>query len=365
MPYPFASIIVNHHTVLLSEILNKSAHPRSDFESYTFQFIREWLSDENFFTVHTSGSTGTPKPITLSREQMQQSARRTIKALGLSENDIAFVCLNTQFIAGKMMLVRAFEGNLKIIAVEPSSNPLDNLPQNQQVDFMAVVPLQLEKILETSSGANRLNQLKAVIVGGASVREKLKRQLAEITVPVYATYGMTETITHIALQMLNAPDQSEHFTTLPGVRIAQDVQGCLIIHDEILNEPVITNDLVELHNATQFTWLGRVDNIINSGGIKVSPEKVERELNHIFSKLNVNNRFFIAGLPHATLGQQVVLIVESLSLPLETVACIRQELIRYVSPYEIPRQILYLPKFSYTSTAKINRVETLRQLGKD
>jgi o-succinylbenzoate---CoA ligase len=364
MPYPFASIIVNHRTVLLSEILNISAHPRSDFESYTFQFIREWLSDENFFTVQTSGSTGIPKPITITREQMQQSARRTHNFLGLHQHDTALICLNTQFIAGKMMLVRALEGEMKIIALDPSSNPFEN-PHNQPIDFMAVVPLQLEKMIDSAQGVDRLNELKAVIVGGAPVSEKLKRRLAEITVPVYATYGMTETLTHVALQLLNTPKRSEYFTTLPGVTIAQDERGCLIIHDKILNEPVITNDLVEIHNATQFTWRGRIDNIINSGGIKVLPEKIEHELHPIFSTLNITKNFFITGSPHETLGQQVVLIVEGSSLPPETETSITQELMRYVSPYEIPRQILYISKFSYTSTGKINRVETLNQLGKD
>lgn len=365
MPYAFHSITVNHREILLTQILNGSAHPLSDFESTTFEFIRDWLSEENYFTTQTSGSTGTPKSITFTREQLQLSARRTLTALNLKPDHTVLVCLPTQFIAGKMMLVRAFEGNMKIIAVEPASNPFENLADDQRIDFMAVVPLQLQNLLSSTESVKRLNQIKAIIVGGAVVNQKIKNQLSQVTTKVYATYGMTETITHIALQLLTTPDQSEYFTTLPGVTIGEDERGCLVINDDILNTTVITNDLVEICAATAFTWRGRMDTVINSGGIKVSPEKIEGMLEQVFTQLNLNRNFFVAGLPHDTLGQQVVVILEGSSLPTENEHLIRHELTGLLSVYEIPKQVLYIPQFAFTPTGKINRPETLMRLVKD
>jgi O-succinylbenzoic acid--CoA ligase len=362
MPYPYESILLNQRTVRLDDCVAGTAVAQSAFEKATLQFIRDWLSGTKEFSIHTSGSTGTPKSITLTREAIKQSALRTISAIGLREHDTALICLNTEYIAGKMMVVRALEGNMNIIAVDPTSDPFEKLSTEQHIDFIAVVPLQLESILSTESGRNRLNGMKAVIAGGAAVSDSLRKKIEAIQTPVYATYGMTETISHVALHLLNTTNRSEYFKTLAGVQINLDDRGCLVIEDEILTETVVTNDLVELHSPTEFKWLGRADHIINTGGVKVSPEKTEQQIEHIINRMTLNRKFFVAGIPHETLGQQVVLLMEGEPLAMQTEHELQSRLKDDLSPFEQPKRVLYVNHFQYTSTGKINRVKTVESL---
>ncbi|UII24907.1 AMP-binding protein [Fulvivirga maritima] len=328
------------------------------FENTTVSFIKDWLSGQSSFELQTSGSTGTPKKIKIKRSQMEASARQTMQALGITQGN-ALVCLDTAYIAGKMMLVRALLHQMNIIAVTPGSNPLKGL--NTQPDFAALVPLQVETILADEESKNMLNRMQAVIIGGAPVSNHLAQQIEKLQVPAYATYGMTETVSHIALKRLNGSEKDDTYIAFDEVQLALDERGCLTIQSAVTDgETIITNDRVDLKTPHTFEWLGRIDNVINSGGVKVQSEKVERAIEKIFSGLRITHRFFIAGVPDSTLGQKVIMVVESnASLP-ET--AIIDKLKLAVNKYEIPKQIYYIASFAETKTGKVNRSEILKEV---
>ena len=336
----------------------------STFEKDTLLFCKQWLSNQETFIIHTSGSTGTPKPIEVFRKQMQASACMTINALGLTTGDKVLICLNTAYIAGKMMLVRAFESAMDIVAVTPKANPLENFSSDDHFDFTALVPMQLETILDSgSTGIAILNNMKAVIIGGAPVSYTLQQRILKtLTVPVYSTYGMTETVSHIALKRLNGPKKSDYYQAFEGVQLNIDDRGCLTIKSVLTNNTtLITNDLVRLHNAKQFEWLGRIDHVINSGGIKVQTESVEKAVEKAFYTLAVTRRFFVTGLPDDTLGECIALCIEGNAFDIP----FREELSKQISlfskKYESPKQIFFIAEFIETATGKIDRRQTLAQ----
>lgn len=360
MPYSFSDLLLNQRNVPINDIIESKAIARTAFEEDTFFFIKNWLQEKHEFTLTTSGSTGKPKTITLTRNQLQKSAQRTITAFGLTSNDTSLVCLDTKYIAGKMMLARALEGNMKIIAVEPSGDPLRNV--HEPISFTALVPLQLQEILKHSTCVKKLNQLKAVIVGGGAVNYSLLSEIQQkITCPVYATYGMTETVSHIALQRLNGNEASDNFITLPDVDIEIDERGCLVIQLPGFQDKIITNDLAELVTSTSFRWLGRFDNVINSGGFKISPEKIEKIVESIFQERMIDRPFFICSLPDNRLGQKLILIIEG--FPVSGQNKILSALQAHLHPYEVPKQIFNIREFTRTETGKINRLKTIALIG--
>jgi len=359
MSYTHQDITINQRTVSISNILQSIAVSRTSFENTTFTFIREWLSGAETFTLQTSGSTGTPKETLLTRNQLKQSALRTIKALSLVPDDIALVCLDTKYIAGKMMLVRALEGHMKIVAIEPGSNPLKDLPKNIIPGFTAIVPLQLQEILSNADSTSLLNKIKTVIIGGASVNTALEKAIQSLNCAVYATYGMTETVSHIALQRLNGKEKSNHFTVLQNILIEKDERGCLVIHMPELEEKVVTNDLVELINDKNFCWLGRWDMVVNSGGFKISPEKVEHALHGVLETLAINKPFFVTGISDEKLGHMLVVVFEGDPLTSEIEDILIGTLKGTLHAYEVPKKFLYAHCFMLTETGKINRTKTI------
>lgn len=352
--YSLDSLLLNGKTVTTKHIIDGNLKGNTDFEKETLLFLNEWLTGKESFHINTSGSTGPPKIITISREQMMLSARATIDALNLLPGTTALVCLHTRYIAGKMMLVRAILNQMKIVAVEPSSNPIENLPQDIEIHFAALVPLQLKVILE-SRFSYRLNRIRDIIVGGAAVSASLRQKIVSMLhTNVYATYGMTETITHIALQKMDKAAQENVFTVLPGVSISMDERGCLVVGSEYLKEPVISNDLVEIFGQDKFRWLGRIDHVINSGGIKVIPEQVEKAVDEAMKTLGIERRFFVTGQSHEFLGEKVVLFIEGEKLDDEIEESIYNELTKKLSPYELPKEMTYRHSFFFTETGKIN-----------
>lgn len=349
MSYGHSSVSINGREVQLTDILSQSVTSESDFERETFLFIEKWMNGAESVTLYTSGSTGAPKEITLTRSQLQQSAQRTIKVLKLSSSQTALVCLDTKYIAGKMMLVRALEANMRIAAVEPSSNPLINI--SAQPDFGAFVPLQLDEIFRDNDSVKKLNQFNSIIVGGASVSISLLEKIKTLSCAVYATYGMTETVSHIALQKLNGVDAQDHFETLSGVKIKTDERDCLVIELDGFQETIITNDLVKIIHTSGFNVLGRYDNIINSGGIKLVPETIEKKLSPL-----IDQSFFVAGISDERLGQRLVLLVEG-----DPKTALPAALKLALSAYEIPKEIFYLDHFVRTETQKINRPQTIEK----
>ncbi len=303
------------------------------------QFISEWMNGNDEMMLQTSGSTGTPKPITVKKDWMKNSARLTGRTFGLKEGDSALLCMPMKYVAGKMMVVRALELELDLKVVEPCSNPLKNI--NEPINFAAMVPLQLENSLKD------LAKVKKLIVGGGQVNSKLEEKLQSVSTHVYETYGMTETLTHVAIKPLNGPSKSDVFRALDDIDFELDGRGCLVINAPKMNpKPVITNDFIDLVDEKSFRWLGRYDNIINSGGIKIIPEVVEEKLSSIVP----NRRFFIAGKSDKSLGEKVVLVVEGKRMD---ISC------KSLDKFEQPKEIHFIPEFAETKSGKIHRQTTL------
>lgn len=327
-------------------------------------FLSDWFDENTFIEVKTSGSTGKPKVIQIQKEYMVNSAIATGDFFKQPEKTAALMCMSSNFIAGKMMLVRALVLGWHLDVVEAVSNPLTDI--EKVYDFSAMVPLQLQNSLSD------IHKIKKLIVGGGVVSNELLNEIQQIKTEIYATYGMTETITHIAVKKLNmftqrgrsvdlnaSETKQSVYSLLPNISISIDERGCLVIDaPKVSSEIIITNDLVNLVSETSFEWLGRFDNIINSGGIKLIPEQIEEKLSEI-----ITNRFFVAGIPDALLGEKLILIVEFKSLKVEK---LKSELLQKtlhlqnISKYEIPKEIYFVEKFVETPTKKINRTETLK-----
>ena len=331
-------------------------------ELHALHFCHEWLNGTLTFTIHTSGSTGIPKSIYITRDQMIQSALLTGKALHLQAGDTALVNLNTRYIGGMMMLVRGLVLGLKLWIVPPGLLPLQELPSELYFDFLSFGPMQLQAILEKMPDRMAtLNRARAILLGGAPVSETLERQVQQIKAPIFQTYGMTETLSHIALRRINGTGKKEYYTILPGVEITTDERACLVIRTPFTGaQPIITNDVVQLLSPATFIWLGRIDNIINSGGIKVQSEKIERITEQVLLDSQINQRFFIGSLPHTQLGETVTLFMEGKALSKDTEMQLLHSITAFTSRFEKPTSIVYIPAFLETPSGKIDKLQTIR-----
>lgn len=328
-------------------------------ENKVIDLCRRWLHGEDTFEFHTSGSTGIPKRITFHRHQLESSARLTEKALHLKAGDTALICLDTAFIAGAMMVIRCLVTGMNMIIQTPSANPLENI--QEPIDFAAMVPYQVTTILEEDPDA--FTRLRKTIIGGAPLSPDTALKLQHLPGHIYATYGMTETITHVAFQKLNGEGRQDYFELLPGILAKTNEQGCLSLSVPHLGYGwMATHDVVSLFEENKFRWLGRIDRAINSGGIKIQPEKIELVAENIFSQLNIHRRLFVAGLPDQKLGERVALIIEGSPLRLEEEEHVRTKLSGALATYELPRSIHYTEKFAETDTQKIDRPKTLERL---
>ena len=283
--------------------LPASATSATDFSAEIQSFLQEWDAEGDTVTVQTSGSTGTPKVMQVSKDAMRFSAQRTCAFLGLQPGDSALLALPVRYISGKMMVVRALEAGLTLYAVPPSATPLETVQQS--VDFCALTPLQVQNSI------HQIHHFRKLIIGGAAVSPQLKDKLyqdAQLTETnrVYETYGMTETLSHIALRQI-FPVEEDCFRAFPDVGLSTDGRGCLQISAPgLLTTDITTNDIVELTGSDFFRFIGRADNIINSAGLKISPEQVELE---ILRQTGIE--CIISSLPSEMLGQQVVGVVEA------------------------------------------------------
>ncbi len=317
------------------------------------EFINSWQSVQQSFEFQTSGSTGKPKQITISRNQMQHSAQMTLKALGLKPQSTALLCMNPSFIGGKMMIVRSLMNEMNLVVTEPASSPFEAI--HDQIDFAALVPLQLANALGNKESLKKIKSITNIIVGGGEVSHKVKKVIKSFNNNIYSTYGMTETVSHIGLQLLSKQSVKNYFTTLDGVNINLDTRGCLTIKAPVTNnELVVTNDRVELISSNTFKWLGRIDNIINTGGIKVQIELVENMLVEIFNSFKMINRFIIKGIKDDSLGEKVILIIEG-NVASTTIQKLKEGLKSRLPKYEKPKEIHVISKFEETPTGKIIR----------
>ena len=336
--------------------------PVNGYEAKVLNFIRQWLNGTQEFSLTTSGSTGPPSPIVLRRRQLEASARRTADFFDLGPGDRALVCLNCEYIGGMMMLVRGLERNLHLTIVEPHADPFSYVAADAEFDFAAFVPLQLKAVL-AAGHAPRLNQMKALLIGGAPADAALQQELQPLTVPVWLTYGMTETCSHVALRRLNGPQATAAFRVLPGIAAGQDERGCLTLRGDVTDDQlIITNDVVNLRDAHTFEWLGRADFVINSGGVKVPAEKVELVLDVALAEIGAGRRCFVAGRPDERLGQTVTAFIEGPALSAGLEEELKALLAGRLGRYEQPRQLVYVPEFQVTATGKLNRAATLRSL---
>lgn len=309
-----------------------------DWEKPVGDFLLDWFDSKSFVEMTTSGSTGTPKVIKVDKQAMVNSAIATGDFFDLHPGDKALQCLPVKYVAGKMMLIRSIILGLDLDYVAPSSHPMENLEAHY--DFAAMVPMQAQNSLK------ELKNVKKLIVGGARISKSLEKHLIQIPTQVFETYGMTETITHIAAKKVG----EKFFTVLPHVSISHDDRNCLVIHAPqiIAEETVVTNDLVELVNENQFLFIGRIDNIVNSGGVKIMPEKVEQKLEGKF-----NRRFFIASKEDAELGEKVILVVEGESFDID------KSIFEDLDKYERPKEIVFVTNFKETENGKVLRKESL------
>jgi O-succinylbenzoic acid--CoA ligase len=314
------------------------------FDSY--EFLRQLLDGSDNIVAYTSGSTGKPKQIILSKKALLASAEATGQFFNLFSKTTALNCLSSDFIAGKMMWVRALHLGWHLEVVAPDKKPL--LDKNDSFDFCAMVPMQVRNSLE------RILQIKKLIIGGAVLSKSLESLLKEIPIEVYQTYGMTETITHIAVKQL-LKGQQNNYQALPNVKFSVDNRNCLLIDaPRVSSNNIVTNDVVQLHSPTSFSWLGRYDNVINSGGVKLFPEQIENKLAPL-----INVPFFISSIPDIMLGNKLILVLES-DKKIKNSTSLWEK--ARLSKFEVPKEIYYLPKFSYTKSQKIERQKTLRKL---
>jgi len=325
------------------------------FEKDIFQFILEWFSPSDYMELKTSGSTGKPKEIRLQKKHMEASARATISFFDLKPKDKILHCLPMHFIAGKMMVVRALVGSLDLYYVQPSSKP-DIFPDN--VSFTAMIPLQVSNLIKDDESRKSFSKIDKLIVGGSFISVDLVNQLQKTTTQVWQTYGMTETITHIALRKINGSNKSEWYTTLSGVSVNLDNRGCLIISAEHIGVGnLITNDLAEINETGEFKIKGRVDNIIISGSIKFNPEEIESKLSG-----SISNDYFIGGLNDNELGQKLVLFIEDEGTLKRKVFDIWEMIEGKLAKLEVPKEIIFLPSFNHTASGKIDRKAIINSL---
>lgn len=309
-------------------------------------FLLEWWNDNDFIEVRTSGSTGKPKKIKLLKKTVAASADKTIAFFGLQSNNRALLCLPVQYIAGKLMLVRAMRCGMRLVATEPSLHPIAEL--QEPVDFAAMIPTQVSNALEDEIAKNRLAKIEKVLIGGAPLEPKLEKRLQALPNRFFHSYGMTETATHVALREIG---KDAPYSALLGVRFSADERGCLMVDADHIAERIVTNDLVEILDHQHFRWLGRIDNAIISGGLKHLPEVLEQKIAAF-----VAPSFYIKGEPDALLGQRLVLVIEGPPLSAAQCEALRDQLKTVLTEHQIPKAIRFEKNFNRTETGKIIRM---------
>lgn len=369
------------HIMNISDFIKTALHDEHaiGWQHDLHSFVKTWLNDNDFIEVKTSGSTGLPKLIRHKKKNMRKSAGMTCDFLGLKPGMSALICLSTHNIAGMMMVVRSIERELDILTAAPGSHPLREIPTSKMIDFCAMVPAQVFNSMHDDHDREVLKNIKHLIIGGAPVSYQLKQEIKQLPGNVYSTFGMTETMSHIAMCKMNGPDASDEYSLLEGIRIETGQNGNLIIYAPFVeNNPVITNDLVEITSPRTFRWLGRQDHVINSGGFKIFPELVESKIAPVMSKyfnepensdesMRSTQRYFISSVPDLKLGEKPVLVIE-MSTP-ENKDILVNEILACLTPilqrHELPRDIFFISKLIQTPTGKIIRSASLKIKDRD
>ncbi len=306
-------------------------------------FLSAWFDDSEVVVAHTSGSTGVPKRIELSKRSMRESARRTNAFFGLRRGDALLMCLSANYIAGKMMVVRALVGGLDLYVQPASSTPTVDRPYK----LVSMVPMQVHALRQSGVGYSSMAYVENLLVGGSQLLPEEAAWLTSLPTKSFISYGMTETVSHVALSEL-PKEGAPLFEALPDVSFEQDDRGCLVIHaDYLQGSPFVTNDVVDLLSDRSFRWLGRWDNVINTGGVKVFPEEMEKRVGDL-----IRFPFYFIGVQDAKYGQCVVLRIES--EPFDTEDLLRK-LSDRLTRYEMPKRVSFLPHFERTASGKVKR----------
>ncbi len=350
-------IILNGQQNLSAEISRQTAELISipatpDWEKELYLFLTEWFSDSEFVLAQTSGSTGEPKQIQLPKSVMVKSAERTIEYFGLKSTDRLLLSLPCRYIAGKMMAVRAIVGQMNLITVDPAGD--FEILATEKFDFGAMVPTQIFKILDQPSGRKKLQNIENLLIGGSAISTSLENKISTLPTRIVSTYGMTETASHIAIRELSGDRKSEYYHCLSDISVSLNENDCLQIHLPEMAVPLQTNDLAELKSDNSFRILGRADSVIISGGIKHSPEAIERKLEQI-----IHQRFIISSFPDEKLGEKLVLIIEG--KPFNT-DYLEQKIATILPPFEQPKTIVFLDQFQKTTSGKVIRKEVKKLL---
>jgi O-succinylbenzoic acid--CoA ligase len=344
-------IRLNGKQVDVKEVI-QNENPETDQATEFTDFLKEWYSDKKYIEVKTSGSTGSPKSIRLKKEFVADSARRTLQFFELKKNDRVLHCLPMQYIAGKLMVVRALLGELDLYLTEPTTD--FSFLKNEKFRFAAMVPNQVTKILNAEcKHGELLATIEQLLVGGSSIPSSLEKALQKVSTACYSSYGMTETATLIALRKINGTNADGWYHCLENIRVNLSADGCLQVYlPGLENQPLPTTDLVELKDEQTFRILGRIDNVIISGGLKFSPEQLEKKLEPFISE-----SFLISSLPHESLGQQLVLVVEGKESK-ETHDKLKEICRKQLDRYEQPKQIISINKLPRLVNGKLNRRKT-------
>ena len=317
-------------------------------------FMQEWQNEDPMVWVHTSGSTGTPKPMQVEKKRMMASARLTCQFLGLQTGDSALLCMPLQYIAGKMVVVRSLIAGLRLIPVAPCGHPMKDLKEIPT--FAAMIPMQVFNSLQDIEESNKLKKIKHLIIGGGAIDDSLTEELESFPNAVWSTYGMTETLSHIALRRLNGPEASPWYTPFDNVNIRLSEENTLIIHaPNVCAVELITNDIAEINEAGKFRIKGRKDNIINSGGIKIQIEEVESLLkSHGVADCQ------ITAIPDAKFGEIVVLLYSHAYTESE----IKSVCEKVLPTYWIPKHYKAVSHLPLTGTGKPDRA-TARKMAQE
>lgn len=333
------------------ELLDYLRNPPSalqDWEQDIADFLADWLSDSASVAVWTSGSTGLPKQLNLRKADMRRSAAASVRYFGLEAGAGMLLAMPVRYIAGKMMLVRALTAGSRLAIRQPVADPFAGL--QEEYCFTAVTPHQMKQSLLAGSCTDRI---ATILIGGEPIQPDLLQSILPLKSKCYASFGMTETITHFAVQSLNQPYE-EFFECLPDVKIATSDENHLIIHAPWMQEAVQTTDIIQLISPNRFRWLGRADFVINSGGIKLHPELIERKLQNFIHK-----KFIISQIPDHTFGEVPVLVIESRP---EDFPYKLEEINTKLDKFEKLKSLFFVDTLETTDTGKVNRPAIKKQL---
>lgn len=319
----------------------------SSAQTDLFLFLAKWFDDSPFIIVHTSGSTGEPKELSVCKDRMMQSARLTCEYLDLQKGETALLCMNLRYIGAMMVIVRSLVAGLNLIVRPASGHPLVDV--EEQLQFVAMVPLQVYNTLQVPEEKERLMRVGNLIIGGGAVDEALVSALNALPGAVYSTYGMTETLSHIALRRLNGESASDHYHPFSSVNLSLSPENTLVIEAPLVCEEVLqTNDVARIYPDGSFTILGRADNVINTGGIKVQAEELEKRIHSI-----IDAPLVVTSIADERLGQAVTLL---LGKQVDLVM-LEQELSRILSPYECPKHICVVDAIPQVGNGKVDRMQ--------